>query len=201
MLALAAVPQARAALVRIVAAVRPAEAAPSLVTTPAVPTTSFVPLAEIEDRPVNLPVQPVAEWVDAPVEELAPTFAYPELRDASEAQRIIQLFYPAQLQRTGIGGDVRVMVWVDETGLPTDREILVTSGAPALDRAALRALGRLEFRPARRQGQPVGSWVKFTIQFQPAEAMLRAIREADDAVGNADDTATPDSSAGMLEPI
>jgi len=127
------------------------------------PPRVFVPIDEAEP-----PSDGQASWVNEPLEDLAPPpYAYPVLLDPENAERIVQMFYPRRLQEERVGGEVRVMVWVDETGVAKDREVLSSSNVGALDRAALSALGRLRFRPARRGGSPVGSWVKFTIRFEP----------------------------------
>ncbi len=170
-LAMAAVPGARAALVRVwdmvlapastqVATPAPVEAAPA-----APVITQFVPLEEAEDVPPEPATSPA--WTDRDLDEIRPTFAYPKLRDIEESERIIAMFYPTRLQQRGIGGSVQVMLWVDENGVVRDRQVLEPSGDRTLDRAALNASGRLRFEPARRQGVPVGSWVKFNIQFEP----------------------------------
>lgn len=124
----------------------------------------FIPM-EDNERVSDAP----ASWVDEPLDALAPEFAYPVLLDPEDAERIVQLFYPRRLQDAGVGGEVRVMVWIDESGHTTDREVIASSSVEALDRAALSALGRLRFRPARRAGAPVGSWVKFNIKFEPVD--------------------------------
>ena len=144
----------------------------------------FIPMEENE-RVSDAP----ASWIDEPLDALAPEFAYPVLLDPEDAQRIVQMFYPRRLQDAGVGGEVRVMVWIDESGHTTDREVIATSSVEALDRAALSALGRLRFRPARRGGAPVGSWVKFNIKFEPVDQTGGAdpgmIRETESVVVDA----------------
>ncbi len=172
LLAAVSVPGARAALIRVWEVVRTpnaplAEAAPADPVGPPLPLAHFVPLDETEDVPAEPTSTPA--WTARNLDEIRPTFAYPRLLDADEAERIITMFYPSRLQQRGIGGSVRVMLWVDEDGTVQDRQVLESSGEPSLDRAALNATGRLRFEPARRQGVPVGSWVKFNIQFQPPD--------------------------------
>ena len=172
-LAVGSVPQARGALIRVIDIVRGTEVAEAPQTvrtaTPRVaePVTQFVPMDESQEaapEPVSNAV-----WSDTRVDDLRPTLAYPMLRDVEAAERIIEMHYPNRLQEQGVGGSVRVMIWVDEQGVPEERQVIESSGEVALDRAALNATGRLRFEPARRQGDPVGSWVKFNIQFRPPE--------------------------------
>jgi TonB family protein len=67
--------------------------------------------------------------------------------------------YPADLYDQGIEGEVRLRLWVDSTGrvAADSTRIISSSGTPALDSAALRGAGQLQFAPAHRDGHPVGA--------------------------------------------
>ena len=171
-LALVSVPGARASLVKLVTyAVSGSEQQP---VTPQI-ATRFVPAEE--DRPVFVPQtasrtpdtkqeEPVS-WASEPITSIAPDIRYPSLRSQEEARAIVKLHYPPQLQRRGVHGSVRLILWVDESGDVLDHEVVRSSGVERLDRAALAAAPKFRFTPARRQGQPVGTWVEFDVTFQP----------------------------------
>lgn len=91
----------------------------------------------------------------------------PELRDRNEARMIVAQEYPAVLQQKGIGGRVRILMWVGPEGTTEFPQIEHTSGLRELDLAALRATQALRFVPATRLGEAVGTWVSFSIRFQP----------------------------------
>jgi TonB family protein len=96
-----------------------------------------------------------------------PVVTFPEMLRRDEAERIISLRYPLALQRAGVGGSVKVMVWVTEEGVPDVVNRRESSGYQSLDRAAMLAARELRFRPATRNGEPVGTWVEFEIHFVP----------------------------------
>ncbi len=94
----------------------------------------------------------------------------PALLDPQGARRVVAEEYPELLQRAGIGGTVRVLVWVGPAGQTENPQVGGSSGVEQLDEAALRATRSLRFVPATRGGEVVGTWVEFSIMFQPEGA-------------------------------
>jgi len=115
-----------------------------------------VALANRDTRPTRTPV-PVT---------------LPSLLDHDGARLTVAQEYPALLQRRGIGGRVGLLMWVREDGTVEFPQIASTSGVRELDLAALRATQSLSFAPATRLGDPVGTWVSFSIRFQPGGAAV-----------------------------
>ena len=91
----------------------------------------------------------------------------PALVDPEGARRAVAEEYPELLQSAGIGGTVKVLVWVDPAGQTDNPEVGGSSGVVQLDEAALRATRSLRFVPATRGGEAVGTWVEFSIEFRP----------------------------------
>jgi protein TonB len=73
--------------------------------------------------------------------------------------------YPITLRQRGIEGTVWLRVRVDRSGLPEQIILFKTSGYRLFDEAALRAVARWRFRPARSNGQYLASWVEFPVHF------------------------------------
>ncbi len=74
--------------------------------------------------------------------------------------------YPWQARVMGWQGRVILKARVMPEGKPADLQVSQGSGHPILDEAALVALSRWRFVPARRKGRAVASWVEIPVQFQ-----------------------------------
>lgn len=114
---------------------------------------------------VQVPVQP--EPKPAPVVESKP---------APPAQVIPPNFnanyldnpapsYPALSRRMGEQGRVMLRVFVEADGLPSKLELRTSSGLERLDQAALDAVRRWKFVPAKQGDQAVAAWVVVPILF------------------------------------
>jgi protein TonB len=73
--------------------------------------------------------------------------------------------YPRGARRAGWQGVVTIRAVVDETGKVVSAEILVSSGHKSLDQAALEAVKRALFDPARRGGKPFSSPINQPVRF------------------------------------
>jgi protein TonB len=73
--------------------------------------------------------------------------------------------YPAEARRLKQQGRVLLTVEVNAAGRPTSVTLKSSSGVPALDSAALSAVRRWSFEPARAAGLPVASRVEVPVQF------------------------------------
>ena len=168
------VPPARASLARLL------QSAPKVepVAVEPIPEVSPPPVVvEMEEPPAleDLRLDPAPDtppWppvdgglVDGPPPPLPPTL--PSLVDRELARRIVTDEYPVALQKEGTGGVVRVLLWVRPDGTPESPTVRSSSGIPELDEAALRATRSFRFLAATRAGQKVGTWVEFSIRFQP----------------------------------
>jgi protein TonB len=75
--------------------------------------------------------------------------------------------YPTRALRRGESGTVRVRVEVGPDGRPAQVTVAQASGSRDLDRAAVDAVRRWRFQPARRNGEPVTGTVIVPISFHP----------------------------------
>ncbi len=175
-LAFAAVPNARAAFFRMVTAVVPDPEPTTEI--PATPESRFLALPELEidgelatgqvSAPPRLVSVPDLDLPDADVRFVPAPVTYAELRDRRASQATVRSFYPAGLQEAGVSGVVTLELWVEETGLVSDWRIARSSGVPGLDQAAFAAAPFLRFYPAVDRGRPVGTWVRFDVDFTGA---------------------------------
>ncbi len=122
-------------------------------------------LLRLEPEPGPLPQPPPAAFRDGSPPPLPPTL--PSLVDRDLARRVVTEEYPVALQERGIGGVVRVLLWVRPDGAPETPAVRISSGRRELDEAALRATRSFRFLAATRAGQKVGTWVEFSIRFEP----------------------------------
>lgn len=74
--------------------------------------------------------------------------------------------YPNSLLKKGVGGKVVVTCVVDTGGQTISSKIKQSSGQPELDKAALQAVGRWKFKPARRNGKPMQATCNIPFTFE-----------------------------------
>ena len=73
--------------------------------------------------------------------------------------------YPALSRRMGEEGRVLLRVFVEASGLPSKVELRTSSGSERLDQAALEAVKRWKFVPARQGDRAVPASVVVPIAF------------------------------------
>jgi TonB family protein len=123
------------------------------------PTPSPPPRAEPTAAPTAVPTA-VAEIRVAPPESPGEPETPPKIL------RVVKPTYPQLALRARIRGIVLLRVLVSETGAPEQIEVLKGVGG-GLTEAAVSAVRRWTFEPARRNGQPVKSWTTVPIPFEP----------------------------------
>lgn len=149
------------------------------------PKPKVQPKAKPEPRQL-LPPQPVAERVveqaaeprpvvvapapPAPVAEAPPRI---EAEPVVEAPRFNAAYlnnpppaYPLSARRRGVEGRVLVRAEVMADGSCSRVELKKTSGFDPLDQAALEAVKKWRFVPARRGSQSIAAWVEVPITFK-----------------------------------
>jgi periplasmic protein TonB len=136
------------------------EARTELVAAPAPPPAPLSPieapvLAAAAAEPVAAPSAAVAP---PPAPLVPPSFNAAYLNNPAPA-------YPALSRRMGEEGRVVLRVHVSADGMPKQVELKTSSTHPRLDEAALDAVRRWRFVPARRGNSPVAAWVLVPISF------------------------------------
>jgi periplasmic protein TonB len=74
--------------------------------------------------------------------------------------------YPDSARRQGIEGTVSLKVRVTERGTVEEVQVEQSAGYPDLDRAAVEAVRRWRFSPARQGNQPMAIWVLIPVTFR-----------------------------------
>ena len=110
------------------------------------------PALPIEARPAP-PVAPAA-----PLPVVPPSFNVDYLDNPAPA-------YPSIARRMGEQGRVLLRVYVEASGLPASVEVRTSSGSERLDAAALEAVRRWKFVPARQGERAVAAYVVVPIVF------------------------------------
>ena len=72
--------------------------------------------------------------------------------------------YPPEAKKKGIKGKVYIKVFINDKGVADDAIIL--KGIPELNQAAIDAVKKAKYKPARLKGEPVGVWVNLSLNFK-----------------------------------
>lgn len=75
--------------------------------------------------------------------------------------------YPMELACANVGGTSVFSVQVGPEGKPVEVKLLTSSGQPALDASAEKAVHTWEFEAATRNGQPVAQGIQVPVRFTP----------------------------------
>lgn len=151
----------------------PREASPAKADAPLPPQATPLP------APLEAPAAPVEASFAPLVSALAPAQPAPPASSGSgsdhapvTAPRFDAAYlnnpdpaYPATSRRIGEEGRVVLRVLVSTLGQAEQVEVRTSSGSSRLDQAALLAVKRWRFEPARQGGAPVQAWVLVPISF------------------------------------
>ena len=95
-----------------------------------------------------------------------PKVVYIPYDDPPVAMSPIRPRYPEIAQEAGIEGVVVVQAFIDEKGRV--KETLILKGVPntGLDEAAMEAIRKTRFRPAKQRERAVGVWISIPVNFR-----------------------------------
>jgi periplasmic protein TonB len=138
--------------------------------TPSAPAVS-IPVPPVEEKPPATareekpaPAPPVASAPPAPPSS-APAKTTAPISDAAYLQNP-QPRYPISARRRGEQGTVVLNVLVTREGTAANVNVETSSGSRTLDEAALEAVRKWRFVPAKRGVQPVEAWHLVPIVFR-----------------------------------
>lgn len=102
--------------------------------------------------------------------EAGPTFTpytvAPWLKNTREIARALQREYPTALRSAGIGAQVLIWLFIDDTGKVQQTVLKMSSGFDSLDAAAMRVAMLMEFSPALNRDRHVPVWVAVPVDFK-----------------------------------
>ncbi len=122
---------------------------------------------EITQKKTKNTQWPVYEHADVEHPEVLPKFKH--------FQRAI---YPAQLDRDGVTGRVKIAVLIGVDGEVLEIRVPRSSGNEMLDSAATASVEKIIFEPGLIEDKPVKSWTSWVIDFSPySKTVISQIRE------------------------
>lgn len=128
------------------------------------PTVTIGPGSDFTPTPADEPSARVAAKSKSTVK---PTSRIPAITTAQPIAGNPMPKYPPVALRRNESGTVLLRVSIGSNGTPTDINIAQRSGSRDLDRAAMSAVRKWQFRPATRNGLPVASTVEVPVEFRP----------------------------------
>ena len=141
---------------------RPEPETPTILATQA--PAANVPAVAVPPEPKPLPPIEARAAPPAPPAPVAPAPIVPPKFNADYLDNPAPM-YPSLARRMGEEGRVLLRVYVEASGLPSKVEIRTSSGSERLDQAALEAVRRWKFVPARQGDQAVPAFVVVPISF------------------------------------
>ncbi len=76
------------------------------------------------------------------------------------------IIYPEIAQEAGIEGTVVIQAFVDKKGKVTDTVVLKGIPNTGLDEAAITAIEKTRFKPAKQRDRAVGVWISIPVNFR-----------------------------------
>ena len=105
-------------------------------------------------------------WDAPPPPPEGPRVKFIPYDDPPQPLSKIRPVYPEIAQEAGIEGTVVVQVFVDKKGRVKDTVILKGIPNTGLDEAAISAIRKTRFRPAKQRERPVGVWISIPVNFR-----------------------------------
>ena len=105
-------------------------------------------------------------WDAPPPPPEGPRVKFIPYDDPPQPLSSIKPVYPEIAQEAGIEGTVVVQVFVDKKGRVQDTLILKGIPNTGLDEAAVTAIKKTRFRPARQRERAVGVWISIPVNFR-----------------------------------
>lgn len=112
------------------------------------------------------------------VPHFTPMTKRPELLNPAEVSRALVQHYPPELRDAGIGGTAVLWFYIDENGSVLKTQLKGSSGHQALDDAAARVAGSMQFAPALNRDRKVGVWIEIPVAFTSKSPEEVAVRES-----------------------
>ena len=103
---------------------------------------------------------------DAPPQPTGPKVKFIPYDTPPKPLRRIKPLYPEIAQEAGIEGVVVVQAFIDKKGRVKETTILKGIPNTGLDEAAMEAIRKTRFNPAKQRERPVGVWISIPVNFK-----------------------------------
>lgn len=134
------------------------------------PPTKLPSLSGLAIKPsVNqlaMDLKPRKRYLPATTPAMSHRFNLDEVDQRPEGISTMQPLYPYRAKQLAIEGYVTVRFLVSQTGSVLDLNILEAKPVGFFEQAVENTIRRWRFKPARKNGQPVETWVKTSIEFR-----------------------------------
>lgn len=133
---------------------------------------------QADEKPIAAPPEPTANDAAVAASEAAPATiaSQPQPADEGSTEPAVNMnprfrsqpvppAYPRRARRLGQEGVVLVQARLNTDGNVLEVRLASSSGFKLLDEAAMKAVRKWEFVPARQQGKYVMSWVQVPVKF------------------------------------
>ncbi|MGH8631422.1 MAG: energy transducer TonB [Burkholderiales bacterium] len=129
----------------------------------------------------SLPADAIRNWqkpqvpeaaVRAPLPPVAYHFSSSEVDVPAEAINDVLLRYPPEAYRQQVAGEVKLRVYIDETGFVHKVQLLEAEPSGVFETAAVDAAQQLRYSAALKAGEPVKSIKTIRIVFDPSTTPL-----------------------------
>ena len=105
-------------------------------------------------------------WAAAPPPPEGPRVRFIPYDDPPQPLSRINPKYPDIAQEAGIEGTVVIQVFIDKKGRVQDMQVLKGIPNTGLDEAAMEAIRKTRFTPAKQRDRPVGVWISIPVNFR-----------------------------------
>jgi len=128
------------------------------------PSPSPSPMTALAVVSLSEPAVPAAEPLKAP----APTAPLPRTIPPSAVQYLVPPapVYSRVSAKMREAGKALIRVYIDESGMPRNVQIAISTGFARLDDAALMAVRNCRFKPYLENGVAVSGWAAIPIEFE-----------------------------------
>jgi len=105
----------------------------------------------------------------SPVEPIFAPYDEPPMPIGGYAAIQKNIVYPDKAKKNGIEGTVKIKAFIDETGKVSSASVLKGIPNTGLDEAAINAITKTQFKPAKQRDMPIGVWISIPVKFSLPE--------------------------------
>ena len=105
----------------------------------------------------------IADYVIMAVKEEMPSSYKDQWDSPPKLTSAIKPKYTKEMKNAGLEGNVELKIFINKKGVIT--QTIILNGIDGLNEAAIEAINKAKFEPAKKDGEKVGVWVPMRINF------------------------------------